>query len=93
MFATSTCKVGVLPGDVPVGLGDTKSPPASTTVTTWYGSCAVPDPVTPVWLTGLNGTAPVKNVADEVWLSKSGVYSVPPTDRNVPQSPGMVSGG
>ena len=72
-----------------------RSEPASTTVVTRLGSPELPEPVTPLWLTGVNGVVVPRlaPAAVDPWLLMSGAKSVPPVATNVPQSPGVVDDG
>src|SRR3954451_16164815 len=68
--------------------------PASATVMTLNGLALVPAPLTGDWLTGVNGVlAPRADVDVVSWAAKFGAKSVPATNRNVPQSPGLAVDG
>jgi hypothetical protein len=58
--------------------------PAATTVTILYGSIDVPEPVTAVWLTGVQ--AVLTEVAEEPAGTYAGPYRVPALARKVPQA-------
>jgi hypothetical protein len=68
--------------------------PAAAIVVTLNGLAALPEPLTAVWLTGVNAVlSPMPLAADASCAAKSGANSVPPTKTSVPQSPGYAEDG